>query len=213
MQQQFRSCARALCLLGILLAGASEAQSDPTPASIRGRVSLGLPGTKLPDLGPIVVFLDAVEGELDRSAPRETVLVKQENARFSPSFRVVVKGQTVEMPNGDAIYHNVFSYSAPNDFDLGTYPAGESRSVTLAHAGVVKVYCSIHESMNATIFVAPSTHYALVRSGGSFSIPQIEPGRYRLRAWSEKLPLTSRLIKLSPGMDLDVELDLAKTDF
>jgi hypothetical protein len=134
--------------------------------------------------------------------------VHQRDARFAPRFLAVAAGQTVEMPNDDAIYHNVFSYSKPNDFDLGLYPAGQSRSVTLRHPGAVNLYCSIHESMNGTIFVAPSPWFAVLGADGRFAIAGVPPGRYALSTWSERLPATRREVALRAGEALTLEVPL-----
>ena len=46
------------------------------------------------------------------------------------------------MPNDDVIFHSVFSYSTPNDFDLGLYPRGESRGERrFQYPGVVRICC------------------------------------------------------------------------
>lgn len=195
--------AALLSLVGLTAAAGAEAG-----ARIQGQVTLDLPGTTLASLGPIVVFLEPIDGEARpaRSAAPERVV--QINASFSPSFLVVPVGQTVDMPNADLIYHNVFSYSRPNDFDLGIYPAGESRSIRFEHPGVVKVYCSIHESMNATIVVTPTPSFDVVEGTGRFSIEGVPPGRYRLRTWCEKLPETSREIDVGSGASLSLSLDL-----
>ena len=198
-------------LLTLLLTTSSEAGAQAVGAEVRGHVTLSLPGMKLSQLGPFVVYLDAVEGKLDYPVPRGVPKIQQRNAKFSPAFRVITAGQTVEMLNDDAIYHNVFSYSRPNDFDLGIYPAGQSRSVTFAYPGVVKTYCSFHESMNGTIFVAPTPYFDVVRSSGAFSIRSVPPGRYRLKTWNGRLPETSRVITLAPGATLSHEIPLAES--
>ena len=123
-------------------------------ASVAGRVTLAVEGVRLADLGQTVVYL-AAEGA-PAPAPAKRATIRQRNAYFAPDFLAIAVGQSVDMPNDDAIFHNVFSFSKPNDFDLGLYPAGESRHVTFEHAGVVKIYCSIHETMSGTIFVSPS---------------------------------------------------------
>ena len=38
---------------------------------------------------------------------------------------MVQTGTSVVFPNFDSVYHNVFSNSPRNSFDLGTYQAGE----------------------------------------------------------------------------------------
>src|SRR2546425_11772208 len=170
---------RAPLIVAFMLATAPSLAVEP--GSVRGTVVVLVEGVRLADVGPLVVFLDGVAGALEYQVPSQVLRISQKNAKFSPSFLVVARGQTVEMPNDDTIFHNVFSYSKPNEKELGLYPKGESRSVTFPHAGVVRVYCSIHESMSATIFVAPSPYHVVAEASGAFAIPDVPPGRYRLR--------------------------------
>lgn len=174
-------------LLSVLL-GAGTASAG----TLRGEVRAPIEGIDAASIGPVVVFLEGRDAPIavpERAAGRERrERIRQQDARFEPDFLAVVAGTLVEMPNLDLIFHNVFSYSTPNDFDLGTYPGGSSRDVRLRYPGVVRVYCSIHESMNATIFVAPSPYFAVTRLGDTFEIPDVPEGHYRLRAWALRLP-------------------------
>jgi plastocyanin len=197
----------------LLLAGALVLLAFGSPAAenggiVRGRVTLDLPGTTLADVVPVVVYL---EGGAAAPAPGANTSVRQKNARFSPSFLALSADQPVDMANDDRIYHNVFSYSRPNDFDLGLYPSGESRTVRFAHSGVVKIYCSIHESMNGTLFVAPSPWFAQVGADGRFEIAGVRPGRHRLRTWSERLPSVSRAIDVPGGAPLELIVPLVES--
>lgn len=201
-----RALGAALLLL-LVAAGASGQDS----AVVRGRVVLGVEGARLPDLGPIVVYLEPV-GAPSPAARRASPTIRQRYAQFRPGFLAIAAGQTVRMPNDDDIYHNVFSYSKGNEFDLGLYPAGESRSVTFRKPGLVRIYCSIHESMNGTLFVAPSPYFSQASESGSFLIAGVPPGRYRLRTWCERLPETTRELELAPGQSLELELLLAGSE-
>jgi len=163
----------------------------------------------LEELGPTVVFLDGVSGPLSFEPPRGRIRMHQKNAQFEPRFLAVPAGQTLEMPNDDAIFHNVFSFSKPNDFDLGLYPAGESRSVRFAHPGVVNIYCSIHESMTATVFVAPSPWLAVAKPTGEFELRGVPPGRYRLRVWNERLPEAGQIVEVTAGATRRVDVPVA----
>jgi len=192
-------------LAALLLAVALPAAAQE--ASVTGRLTLAVEGVRLADLGQTVVFL-AADGAA-APAPAKRATIRQRNAYFAPDFLAIAVGQSVDMPNDDAIFHNVFSFSKPNDFDLGLYPAGESRRVTFEHAGVVKIYCSIHETMSGTIFVSPSPWFAVARASGEYEIPNIPPGRHTLRVWNEKLPEVTRAIVLEPGQRqrLDITLE------
>jgi plastocyanin len=196
---------RALALL--LLCAALPARAEEGAASVRGHIALAVEGIRFADLGQTVVYL---AGDAPGSAPgrRAKLTIRQRDARFAPGFLVIAAGQTVEMPNDDAIFHNVFSFSKPNDFDLGLYPAGEARRVTFAHPGVVKIYCSIHESMSGTIFVSPSPWFAEAGAAGDFEIADVPAGRYTLHVWNERLPEATRDLVLSPGERRQVDLSL-----
>ena len=196
----------ATSFLLMLLAAPAAADPAGAPGAVRGRVLLAAEGVRLADAGPVVVYLDGTGGDLDYSPPRDVPKISQRDARFAPSFLVVARGQTVEMPNDDTIVHNVFSYSKPNELDLGLYPKGQSRLVMLRHAGVVRVYCSIHESMSATIFVAPSPYYVLADATGDFQIRGVPRGSYRLRTWNEMLPEASRDVEVRDGRDTRVDV-------
>ena len=187
--------ASALLVLSVV-AGPARAEA---PGVVSGVVALDVVGPALSGLGPVVVFLEPQEPLPAPAEPLPPTEIVQKNARFAPSFHVVTVGQRVVMPNADAIYHNVFSFSRPNDFDLGLYAAGESREVRFEHAGVVKTYCSIHESMNGTILVVPTRHFAVVDAEGRFRLEGVPAGRYQLWVWCEKLPPTSRALTVVAG--------------
>lgn len=183
--------------LGALALSAQDPPGDDPPEEkgrIQGRVTLSLPDVPLEKLGPIVVYLEALEGRLEYDLPEVQPVLTQKHARFSPSLLVIAAGQTVSMPNQDDVLHNVFSFSKPKSFDLGLYRKGEEKEVLFSEPGVVRVYCSIHASMNATIFVAPSPYTAVANRAGGFSIGGIPPGRYRLATWCQKLPALERTV-------------------
>jgi plastocyanin len=180
----------ALALALALVAAAASA------GELRGHVKLGVQGVDLGDAGPVVVYLEGSDSQLHFELPRRSLAIHQKDANFAPPFLVIAAGETVTMPNDDVIFHNVFSYSTPNDFDLGLYPRGESRAKTFQYPGVVRIYCSIHESMNATIFVAPSIWHAVVGAKGDYTIRDVPPGKYRLRTWNRRLPPASLLVEV-----------------
>ncbi len=65
----------------------------------------------------------------------------------------VSAGDSVSFRNSDPFFHNIFSLSATQIFDLGSYPSGESRSVSFDKPGLVEVECAIHPDMYMTIEV------------------------------------------------------------
>jgi plastocyanin len=127
-----------------------------------------------------VVWLPGIPGEAG-AAPR----MASKNKRFAPHVQVVRRGGSIVFPNLDRIYHNVFSTTAGQGFDLGLYRNGATRERRFEKAGVVTVYCNIHPQMVGFVRVVDGV-WALTDENGAFRIAGVPPGRHRVRVWHEK---------------------------
>ena len=162
---------------------------------ISGRVSvLDQQGTARDNRSNILVFLDQVPGT--HLPPRHRPALSQKERRFAPRVLPVVKGTTVDFPNDDRIFHNVFSLSQVSPFDLDIYPPGESGSYTFEETGWIKIYCNIHSGMIAHILVLDNGFFSLTDEQGLFVIPDVPDGAYQLRVWHE----------LGGGIDRPIEV-------
>ena len=128
-----------------------------------------------------VVYLRGASPVAGATGPAE--IVSQRDTAFVPGMLVVPPGGTVDFTNEDPFFHNVFSYSEANRFDLGRYPAGQSKSVAFEESGVVKVYCEVHDFMRSVILVLDTPYHTLVSEDGSFTLGGVPPGNYELVAW------------------------------
>lgn len=86
------------------------------------------------------------------------VVVTQKDKQFMVNGKKVDKvqlkhGDTVRFTNEDPFFHNIFSLSDVKTFDLGSFPKGDSRSVTFDKAGSVDVECAIHPTMQMKVEV------------------------------------------------------------
>jgi len=131
----------------------------------------------------------------------------QKDQSFVPRVLAIPVGASVDFPNLDPIFHNVFSVSPVKRFDLGKYPRGQSRRVTFSKAGLVQVYCDIHANMAAFILVLPNPAYARPDDQGAFALPDLPPGTYTLKVWHPDLPELTRTVEV-PAQG-DVALDLS----
>ena len=155
------------------------------------------------DMRDFVVYLEGPVGGKpvvsDRPATVESHHVVQKGAVFTPHVLPVVVGTTVEWPNNDDIYHNVFSMSDTKPFDLGLYKHGEpGKRVTFDKPGRVDVFCSIHANMHCIILVLENPYFAATDATGRYAITNVPPGTYQLTAWNERLPKQTREITVPP---------------
>jgi plastocyanin len=81
------------------------------------------------------------------------VTVTQKDKKFSVARLQAKVGDTVSFRNDDPYFHNIFSLSDTQSFDLGSYPQGQSRKVVLQKEGTVEVECAIHPDMKMVIEV------------------------------------------------------------
>ena len=189
----------------LLLAAASAARPHPAPAPaapaaagvIEGRVMVSRAAprrvaNRYPGDGggaphhvgtvPMVAYIvGPIPGAPGGVAARPRL--SQQDTTFQPAVLVVPVGTSVDFPNRDPFFHNVFSYSSTRRFDLGRYPRGESRSVTFDRPGVVKVYCEIHQWMRSAIVVVENPYHVQVGADGRFTLTGVPAGRYRLAVW------------------------------
>jgi len=115
----------------------------------------------------------------------------QHNKTFEPHLLVVTRGSSVDFPNRDPWFHNVFSLFNGKRFDLGLYEAGTSRTVHFDREGVSFIFCNIHPEMSAVVVVLGSPYFAVTNKQGDFDISAIPPGRYMLHVWNESaMPAT-----------------------
>jgi plastocyanin len=159
-----------------------------------------------------VVYAEPLDASAAR-APRRIAL-GQKNKTFQPRVLAVPVGSTVEFPNNDLIFHNVFSLSGPQPFDLGLYRAGDSRSRTFDDPGTYRVFCNIHPQMTAVILVTPSPLTTMASADGRFTL-DLPPGRYRLTAVSERASAVTAELTSSEGASSapDLTLDESKWVF
>jgi plastocyanin len=147
------------------------------------------------DASDIYIYLDGV-----RSAPvrGKSIEIRQEGKQFRPRVAVVQAGTSVSFPNFDKIYHNVFSTSPHNSFDLGSYSADDKpRQVTLASPGVVEVFCNMHQKMNANILVLPNGVFTKVRPDGTFRLENLPVGQRWLTAWGPQAKPSRRRVEVT----------------
>ena len=90
----------------------------------------------------------------------------QRDQTFVPHVLAITVGTTVEFPNSDLTFHNVFSLSKTKSFDLGRYSRGKSKSVRFDRPGVVQVFCDIHSHMSAFILVFAHRYFAVTDRAG-----------------------------------------------
>lgn len=174
-------------------------------ADVSGRVELAdshQASVRRHNYSGVVVWLEP-NGHNVAMPPPRTFTMAQKGKQFTPHVLAVPLGSTVEFPNFDPIFHNVFSNFAGQVFDTGLYAPGSNQKVRFERPGVVRVFCNIHSSMSAVILVLKTPYMAISTADGRFEMDGVAPGAYHLRVWhehatAEVLDAVSRRIVVGP---------------
>jgi plastocyanin len=218
------SSAASASLSSLLPAGVVQRREGAT-GLIRGRVDLRRAPPVLErrpnvsDLGtasrrplmvrsPSVVYLETAPRGAFEPIETPRAIMDQRNETFVPHVLAIPTGTTVDFPNSDRIYHNVFSLSKTEPFDLGRYAMGRSKQVRFDRAGIVRVFCEIHSHMSAFILVFNHPFFAMTDSEGRYRIDNVPPGNYAVIAWNEGVSSDPSPVAVPNGgvAELDIAL-------
>jgi plastocyanin len=190
---------------------ASPSPSPGLPGTVSGRVTLVKNGAPQPDSSNTVVWIEGAQ-HAGATTPVQATM-KSEKKRFTPRAVVVSRRGIVNFPNMDAIYHNVFSVSGGNRFDLGLYRAGASKEKMFEEPGLVRVYCNIHPTMVGFVMVVDSDFSAVTPGDGSFRFEGVPAGSYTLKVWHEEAGEKSVTISVRSQSSTDVPVQLDVSGF
>ena len=167
-------------------------------------------GAALPEIRNVIVYLKGVK--YSGALPAARAEIRQEHETFVPRVLAVTRGSTVDFPNADPFFHDVFSLSSAAAFDLGHYPPGQSRSQKFTKPGLVKVYCHIHSQMSASILVLDHPYFTIPDLDGSFTLPNVPPGHYTIVGWHERIGERTATIDVQAGKATPINFSLPVED-
>jgi len=171
--------ALSVSLLLALLAAATASEAG----TVAGRVELiEKGGKKADDVSEAVVWIEGVKLQ----AKPVSAEIRMKGKTFVPHVLAIPVGGTVKFPNDDSIFHNAFSVSGDNRFDLDLYKKPKTGAWTFQHPGIVRVYCNIHPQMSAIIVVRDNPFFTMVARDGRFALEGVPAGSYRVTAWHER---------------------------
>jgi plastocyanin len=174
--------------------------TESRPAS----AGLGAAPRRPVEFRPAVVYLEKAPGGAFELPEGGRASMDQREQTFVPHVLAITVGTTVDFPNSDLTFHNVFSLSKTKSFDLGRYSRGKSKSVRFDRPGVVQVFCDIHSHMSAYILIFAHRYFAVSDRAGAYSIGGVPPGTYTLAVWHEGEVRETRTVTVSDaGASID----------
>jgi plastocyanin len=209
----------ALLILGSLCA-TMAIYAETVDASVQVRITRqGKAKDQPAGSAGVVVWLTplspAMAHVVSRPMPGHYRLV-QKDKKFTPHLLVIPTGSTVDFPNLDPFFHNVFSLFNGKRFDLGLYESGSTRTVHFDHDGVSYIFCNIHPEMSAVIITVSTPYFGVSPADGNIALQAVPPASYEMHVWAEGgstndlNALSRRVVVTSAQRDLgivDIKVD------
>ena len=201
-----------LLALGALLLGA-DARSADGPAKggiIKGTITVAGKPTADAVVSVEGVPQEQLKSQISNLKSKKAVM-DQRNLKFVPRVLAVIVGTTVDFPNNDTSWHNLYSTSEVNPFDLGLYPPKKTRSVSFDKPAVVRILCNVHPSMEAFIVVKDHPYFSSADDRGNYRINAVPIGNHRLAVWHPEVGTVELTVEVvREGQVVDVNFDLKK---
>jgi len=138
----------------------------------------------------VVVYLDKVEEGKAFPAVMNKTVIDQKGCAFRPFLQVMKSGNEIAAVSSDPVTHNIHTYEILGPDSRRTLfnvsqpePGTVVKEVSLKRGNAIKVECDAHEFMHGFVFVASNPYFAVVNKDGSFTIDNVPPGEYTIKAW------------------------------
>lgn len=148
-------------------------------------------------LEDVVVFLTPLSFEPDLIPITPNPILNQKDITFSPRVLPITVGTTVKIINQDKLYHNVFSLSPIQQFNIGRRPTGVEYFQTFNRSGNLQLFCNIHSNMSSHVLVLKTPYFTKVLEDGSFRVENLPAGDYEVSSFHPDFQSTAQIIKLS----------------
>ncbi len=156
-------------------------------------------------LQDVVVYLDKVKSGKPFPADVGDGSTIQQGCEFKPFMGVMRNGAKFAAVNKDPVLHNIHTYELIGRVKKTVFNVSQpdqntvTKTVKLKKGTAMKVECDAHDFMHAYTFVAKNPYFAVVKEDGSYSIDNVPPGKYKIKAWHGFLKDQKAKVEVTAG--------------
>ncbi|RLJ20883.1 hypothetical protein DJ030_05820 [bacterium endosymbiont of Escarpia laminata] len=158
-----------------------------------------------------VVYLDKVKTGKAFDPSISSAVLDQKGCEFKPFLQVMKNETKIAAVNQDPILHNIHTYEIIGRTKKTVFnvsqpePNTVTKTVKLKRGTAMKVECDAHDFMHGFVFVAKNPYYAMVAEDGTFSIDNVPPGKYTIKAWHGTLKDQKSKVEVAAGGTANVD--------
>ncbi len=149
------------------------------------------------DLENVIVFVSEGLGDRTFDPPSTAAVVEQKGCMYLPHVMAVRANQTLELVNDDATSHNIHPLPANNrEWNKAEPPNSKLEDSFAREEIAIPVKCNVHPWMRGYIAVFKHPYFAVTGKDGSFDLGNLPPGTYTIKAWHEKLGISTQTVTI-----------------
>lgn len=172
---------------------------------------------KTTGVGNVVVYLEDIKAGKKWEDLPGGYLLEQKGCFFLPVVSIIPKGKDATLINKDSVFHNSHAYELVGKvrrdlFNVAQPAKGNKIQTPLKprKSNLVKVECDVHNFMEGWLFIAENPYAVLTDGNGDFSIQNIPPGTYTLKAWHPVLGIQSAQVNISKNEEAHIEIQFGE---
>ncbi len=152
----------------------------------------------------VVVYLDKVKEGKAFPAELSSAHIDQKECKFQPFLQIMRNDTELAAVNEDPVLHNIHAYeimgrAKKTVFNVSQKQGTIKKKVALKRGNALKIECDAHDFMHSFVFTAKNPYFAVVDDSGNFTIDNIPPGKYTIKAWHGTLKEQKSKVEVSAG--------------
>jgi Carboxypeptidase regulatory-like domain len=152
----------------------------------------------------VIVYVSA--GASDENFTGPVVHLNQRGCRYTP--------HVVAVQNDDTVTHSVHPLAHVNtEWNRSQPPGTPPVVIRYTQPEFIRVKCELHPWMRGVLAVFKNSHHAVTDSTGSFTLPELPPGKYTITAWHEVYGTQSKEITIAPGQNAELNFVFKVTPY
>jgi Polysaccharide lyase family 4, domain II len=159
-----------------------------------------------------VVFIEAAP-VITPADPQKLNVIENSGCRYVPRIHAMQKGERLRIRNNDPKLHIPHSYLQQKTVFMLSLPFKNTileATHKIRDAGILKLVCDTHAWMLGYVHVFDHSFFAVTDDKGAFSIANVPPGTYTLKAWHEEAGVRIQEITVLESGDVRANFEFGK---
>jgi hypothetical protein len=160
----------------------------------------------------VVVFLEATQLAVPVDLQKLNI-IENTGCRYAPRILAMQKGERLRVRNNDPKLHIPHSYLNEKTVFMLSLPFKNTildATQKIRDTGILKLVCDTHAWMLGYVYVFDHPFFAVTDDRGTFSIPNVPPGTYTLKAWHEDAGVRSQKVVITEAGEVRVNFEFGK---